>query len=74
MLRQRLSAALAAAAAAPSLYAHPGHPTLDPHHTHGPYEMDPLLALALAAAAFALAFGVRAAWRRRQQVRTRTRR
>lgn len=25
--------------------AHPGHPTLQPNHTHGPHEIDPLLGL-----------------------------
>lgn len=43
-------------AIAPAVFAHPGHPTLSPHHTHGALELNPLALLIVAAIAVGAIF------------------
>lgn len=57
-----------ALSAASVVSAHPGHPTLDPSHTHAPFDIDPLLAVALAAIVVAV-INIARSWRQRSSER-----
>jgi polyisoprenoid-binding protein YceI len=70
MARVQMIAAVILSAIAPALYAHSGHPTFDPNHTHTSFAFDPsvLLALAIGGAVVAV-LGCAATRRAVQRVR-----
>jgi hypothetical protein len=49
MIKLRFVATLFFLTVASVVFAHPGHPTLNPHHTHGALELNPIALILLAA-------------------------